>query len=419
MLGCGTQFGKTVVGGMRMRLAMLRNPGAENAFLITAPTYKILSQSTLPAFLSFMSGLGGYNKKDDIFELNSGAKCYCRTETDPDSIVGITSIRHIWCDEAGKYRLYFWENIQARADFLGATIDLTTSPYSMNWIYREIVKPTLAGKRKDVELVQAASWENPYHSLHKPEARQLKKDTMDPRRFNMIYGGEWSRMEGLVYDCWDDSENLIDAFQLPSGTKYYGGIDWGFYPDPFVLLVRAVTPEGRHYGISEFVKNRLTLADIIRILKQKKQIFGIEKFFCDPSQPGHIEELNRNGIPAIGAVNSIRQGIDVHYELTKMRLYKEFKGACPHTADERDSYHYPDEKDLGPDQNAKELLPVDAKNHTMDASRYLSISLHRGGKIHTPIVPGEKLKPRNQELPFERLQRIRKDRSKNKEESWN
>lgn len=385
----GTQWGKTRVGAIRMKQRMHTWTEADDAFLITAPTFKIMSQSTIPAFLRLMDGFGKYNKKEDVFEMARGGIAYFRTETDPDSIIGITNVRHIWGDEAGKYRLYFWENIQARADFCGSGIDLTSSPYALNWVFKEILKPWRKGTRQDVEVIQAASWENPYHSLHDPEKLSAKRATMDIRRFNMIFGGEFGRMEGLVFDCWDDDENLVKPYLLPAGTKYYGGIDWGYYPDPFAMKIRAITPTGQHIGVSEFVKNRLTITDIVQIAKQKKDIYGVQTFYCDPSQPGYIEELNRNGIPAQPADNDIRRGVDLHYELIKTRRYREFHGACPHSMDERETYRYPDEPDLKPDQDSKELPPVDKDNHCMDADRYVTIMTYRRENKLIPKVMGE------------------------------
>jgi PBSX family phage terminase large subunit len=400
LLGAGTQWGKTNVGAIRMKERMHTFTDSSDNFLITAPTYKILSQSTLPAFLGFMDGYGHYNKKEDVFEMTGGGRCYCRTETDPDSIVGITKVRHVWGDEAGKYRLYFWENIQTRADFLGCQIDLTTSPYALNWIYQDLIKPYRAGNRPDISFIQAASWENPYHSLHNPELRQAKQLTMSAKRFAMVYGGQWGRMEGLVYDAWDEDQNVVDPFLLPSDTRYVAGVDWGYYPDPFALKIRAITPDGRHYGVSEFVKNRLTITDIIDIAKQKKQVYGISTFYCDPSQPGYIEEFNRNGLTAVGADNDIRRGIDLHYELIKTRRYKEFRGSSPHSASERETYHYPDEKDLRPDQDSKELLPVDKGNHTLDADRYITIETFNREIKLIPKSPGDQIKSHENRLEF-------------------
>lgn len=388
LLACGTQYGKTVTGALRMKMRMHQFTDKSDHFIVTAPTYKILTQSTLLPFLKIMEGVGSHNKAEQVFEMKGGGRCFFRTETDPDSVVGITNTRHIWGDEAGKYRKYFWDNLNARADFAGGSIDITTSPYSLNWVYQDIVKPFRHGTlSKDWTVIQAASWENPYHSLHDPQKRAEKKATMDPRRFNMIYGGEFGRMEGLVYDCWDDDENFVEPFLFPPGTRFFGGIDWGYHPDPWVLKIRAVTPDGHQYGVSEYVKTRDTINDIVRVCQEKRRVWPVELFIADPSQPGYIQVMNQGGLPTIGAENDIRLGVDTHYTLIKTRRYKEFRGYCPHSVDEREAYHYPEEKDLKPDQDKKEVLPVDQFNHTMDADRYLTMHLRNLTLSKNPKVP--------------------------------
>jgi hypothetical protein len=405
---CGTQYGKSMAGALWFKRQIHTFTEPTDNFLLLAPTYPIMQQSALPYFLRTMEGFGSYNGSSREFKLFSGGTVYIRTETDPDSIVGVPNVRAYWLDEAGKARLYFWENLQARAASKGARGLLTTSPYSRNWLYKDFVKPKLAGLLEHVEMIQAASWENPYHTLHDPVKRKQMRDSMDPRRFDMIFGGEWGQMIGLVYDCWDDALNYVDEFTLPPGTKFYGGIDWGYYPDPFAMKIRAITPDGRRYGVSEFVKQQLTITDIVQIAKQKRQVFNVGVFFCDPSQPGYIEELNRAGVPAVGADNDIRRGLDIHYELIKQRKYKEFRGACPHSAEEREMYHYPEPKDLKDDQGSKELLPVDKDNHCMDVDRYISIMTNKGEFKLTPRALDDKPREETQE---DRLRRLRKGRS--------
>ncbi len=400
----GTQYGKTTVGALRMKMRIHQRPGKDDNYIITAPTYKILNQSTLPPFLKFMEGYGHHHKQDAMFVCHSGAKVFFRTETDPDSIVGITNVRHVWCDEAGMYRLYFWQNVQARADFCGCGIDITTSPYAMNWVYKDLIKPQKMGKRPDVELIQAASWENPYHYLSDETARRFKMTTMDKRRFDMIYGGDWGKMAGLVYDCFDDESNQIEAFELPTGTRFVAGVDWG-YTDPFVLKVRAITPDGRHYGVSEFYKTGMVISDMIQIAKQKKEVFGISQFYCDPSQPGLIEEFCRNGLPAVGSENDIMRGVHLHYELLKTRRLKYFKDSHPYTLDEYEAYHYPNEDELGPDDNSKELKPVGQGDHAMDADRYITLMTYRSGTKLAPKVVDEGPKQLTQVQKIARLKR--------------
>lgn len=351
-----------------------------------------------------MRGCGEYNKTDQCFKLHWGPSVWIRTATEPDSVVGIPRVRAVWGDEAGKYSLYFWENLEGRAAPMNARILLTTSPYSLNWIWKDLIKPHKAGHRPDVSLVQATSAENPYFNRSVYEKRRL---TMDPRRFAMMYGGEWGRMSGLVYDSWADSENLIDPFELPQGTRYFGGIDWG-HTEPFVLVIRAITPDGRHYQVSEFYKSGMTVLDMIQVAKQKKQVYGITRFYAGPDQPGYIEEFNRHGLPCEGAVNDIRRGVDLHYELIKTRRYKIFAQSSPHTLDELESYHYPEPEDLGPDDSSKEMKPVGQNDHALDANRYVTISTYRTQLKITPKSPEDsQIKPKDHTERLAFLKRAR------------
>jgi len=418
----GIQWGKTTSGAIWMRQCIFDHLEPDASFLITAPTYKILEQSTLPAFVREMEGYGTFSRQRAVFEVecNLGSrnpKVYFRTAKEPDSIVGMTNVFGIWCDEAGKYPLYFWENIQGRSAFKDCPIMITTSPYSMNWIYKELIKPFREGKRNDIKLIQASSNENPYFPQ---EVYNRNKLTMDPRRFNMMYNGNFDRMQGLVYECFDEIENQCESFKLPEGTKYFGGIDWG-YTEPFVLKVRAVTLEGNHYGVSEFYKSGMTPSEIMDVCCQKATVFGIRTFYCDPSQPGLIEELNRKlhaaniKCGAIGADNDIVRGIGIHYELLASRKLRYFKDQNPHTLDEYETYHYPEPNDLGPDDKAVDQKPVSQDDHALDAERYVTISTFRMARTFIPKAPEER---KSVETNQQRLARLMKRKSGNRTENW-
>lgn len=388
LAGTGIQWGKTMCGAIRMKMRMHEYTNDDDNFLICAPTYKVMKQSSLPVFLRIMDGYGNYNKQDSVFEMYNGGKCWLRTGTDPDSIVGITNVRHIWGDEAGLFSLYFWENIQARSSLKQAQIDLTTSPYTINWIHKELIRPSEKGLIPPAELlyIRARSDENPYFPRSEYEA---KKGKMDDRRFRMIYGGEFGKMEGLVYDVYDDIENRC---AWPSGKnaneRFFAGIDWG-YTEPFAMeVVGALGQDFKVY--SEVKKARKTLSDIIDICRQKREVFGIEHFFCDPSQPAYIEELNRAGLPASPAVNDIKHGVAKVYELFKTRRLKLVESQTPHLIDEIETYHYPDPRDLAPDKDSKDANPVGQNDHCLDALRYVMVSIHDYHERRSPFVPGEK-----------------------------
>lgn len=407
----GIQFGKTTSGSIWMKRHMFQNMDKSSNFIITAPNYKIMQQSTLPAFLKIMEGEGEYHKGDALFKLYDGGTCFFRTSTEADSVVGITNVMAIWGDEAGKYSLYFWENLQARASFRDCPILLTTTPYTTNWIFKELVRPTKEGKRDDILLIQASSNENPYFPLAEFDRR---RKTMDPRRFAALYLGVFEKMHGLVYNCFDESVHVIKPVDLPSGTKFYAGVDWG-YTDPFVLTVRAVTPTGHNFLVSEFYKTGMTINDMVIVAKQKQSAYGITAFYAGPDQPGYIEEFGRNGLTCVGAQNDIRRGIDVHYDLIKTNRYFIFD-TCKHAVDEYSTYHYPEPDELKPDQDSKEMNPVGQDDHLMDAERYCTAMTRGLGKILTPRLAEDGLKEVSHE---KRIAMLKKGRNRYRgTENW-
>lgn len=385
ILATGIQYGKTTVGAMRMKILMHKFTDSRDNFLITAPTYKIMQQATLPEFLRVMKDCGEYSKSDSVFRMHNGGTCWMRTATDPDSVVGITDIRGVWGDEAGLYSLYFHENIQARASIKEAPIIYTTSPYSLNWIYSDYIRPKIKGKCPiDSEIIQAKSNENPYFPAHEFERKRM---TMDPRRFNMIYGGEFHKIEGLVYDCFDQDSHCVPWKELDHKTVYVAGVDWGF-TNPSVICVLGVTPKDGVFLVHEFYKTGQTINDLVEMAKKLKKVFNIERFYCDPSSPHNISEFNKHKLTAIGADNDIRPGIDAFYELIRNGKFHAFEGKCPHFLDEVSIYHYPAPNDIGSDKDVKEQMPVKQHDHTCLVGDS-KIMTKKGLKNIDDIVSGE------------------------------
>jgi PBSX family phage terminase large subunit len=380
----GIQSGKTTCGAIRMYFDNMKYRSPDDAFIIAADTYKTLSQASIPKFLKFVGPYGRMNWGKAEFKFRWGTTVYCRTATDPESMEGITNVRRIWVDEAGKISKYFFENCMGRAAFREAPIDLTTTPYALNWLFK-MHNDWKGGKATDSNFIVCRSIDSPYFPKAEYERQRLK---LDPRRFAMKYEGQFGKMEGLVYD----SIPTCQSFALPAGTVFYAGVDWGYYPDPFALVLRAVTPERVHYRIGEYYKNFLTVSDIVKVLQSYHQLYHFKHVYCDPSQPAHIDELSRHGIPATGADNDIRYGIDTHYELMRSGRFWVFDDRNPLGLDEYNSYHYPEEQELEIDESRtkRETIPVDANNHGCDADRYVTCMVEpKVGVKRTPRAMDE------------------------------
>jgi hypothetical protein len=132
------------------------------------------------------------------------------------------------------------------------------------------------------------------------------------------------------------------------------------------------------------------------------QLFDIELFICDPSNPAYIESLNRAGCPAVKGINQIRYGIDKTIELIKQERFAIFEDENPLGIDEYNTYHYPEPKDLKIDEDAKEPEPVKSHDHGIDADRYATMYLVN---INQQLIP--KVAQPTSEIPKDQLERLR------------
>lgn len=379
----GIQSGKTLTGGFFLGSKQSKLAAGEN-LIMCAPTYKILNQATLPTFLNIFGNCGEHKKLDAEFHVHGGGKIYIRSLTDPNSMEGITNVKGIWLDEGGLISRYAWENVLGRAAFREAPVLVTTTPYALNWIYK-LWLDWEAGKRDDVDFIQFSSIDNPYF----PKAEfERQKRILDSRRFKMKYCGQFGKMEGLVYE----EINIIKAKELPTGTRYYGGLDWG-YTNPFALTVRAITPYGEHYRVAEFYKSGMILDEIVDVCRARRDMFRIEYFIADPSSPGQIEALNRAGIPCIPGDNRVRVGTDLQIKLIKEERFFIFEAENPLGIDEYNAHHYPEPQDYKIDQDQKEQDPVDSHNHGIDADRYVTMHLENASKKHEAGVASGNKRP--------------------------
>lgn len=374
----GIQGGKTTVGVLWFLRQVARYRGTDHAFIIAAPTYKILNQSTLPTFFKYAEGMGTYAKVDQEFRFHSGPKVYIRTSTDPFSVEGIQNVRAIWLDEAGMCKYTFWINLEGRAARTGAPIICTTTPYGMNWPYHALIKPFKAGQRDDIAYYEWLSVDNP--SFPREEYERQKR-ILDPRTFRRKYMGLHERMEGLVYELQGDS--LIDSKPILGNIRTFAAVDWGFSEGhEFGLLVRSIQPDGFTYEIDEFKGSGLDPMQQIHLCKAKYKNYGIEMFYCDPSRPDMIALMNKEGIPATGfhvAKENYKQltpGIQAHQTLIRSGKYRIFRDQCPNLVDEYETYHWAEFDEEKPQRDA----PVKVNDHLMDCARMLTI-----GTMHVKL----------------------------------
>lgn len=87
-----------------------------------------------------------------------------------------------------------------------------------------------------------------------------KLDNLTGVRYQRLRLGKWASAEGVVYEDWDESVHLIDAFEVPQEWPRFWSIDFG-YTNPFVCQMWAEDPDGRLILYREFYRTKRLVED--------------------------------------------------------------------------------------------------------------------------------------------------------------
>ena len=149
--------------------------------------------------------------------------------------------------------------------------------------------------------------------------------------------------------------------------RLYRGIDWGWYPDPFVYEKMAYLPgEERLYLLDEFSGNRLSNREICEKLKSHG-VCGGDRILCDSGGEGlkSAAELRSRGFH----VQAAQKGPgSVEFSMKWLASLREIvidPKSCPLAAEEFSRYEF----EKGRDGSWQSGYP-DRDNHAIDAVRY-------------------------------------------------
>ena len=366
----GTGGGKTWTGPWWLAREVARHP--TGTFGVGAPTYPMLSRVTVPALIEAFQGTdleGIYKQSDHTYHLPTGGLIYCCSTDNPDHIEG-GQYRAWWLDEAGQMKAWTWKVIQARLGFHMGNCLFTTTPYSLNWLYRDVYLLAKAGD-PDYFVSQFASILNP--SYPKAEFERARK-TMDERTFALRYLGEFRRMIGLVwpeFDTWIcQASELQEALEKrkanPQGHINVGGIDWG-YNNPFVALQAFRDPDDVLWVYKEHYAER-------KLLKVHAESLDSDcSYWADPSGLQERQELQAYGIDVKPSDNNVSMGIERVTARGRTGRLKIGPG-CNCLISEAETYHYKEDSDK----------PVKDNDHATDSLRYMIMGLD--GKPEPKVI---------------------------------
>jgi len=371
----GVRGGKTTIGAIWLcnRIYQDYQKGVTGDYLIAAPTSKILDQAALPKFKEIFPKDWGewreqpksyfqlkWTKKDpDGKDTGEPCRIFVRSLDDPNAIEGMECLA-IWADEVGLMKDQAWINFQSRTSITQGPVLMTGTPYSMNWFYRDVYQSWKDGN-KDFDVVQWRSMDNP--SFREEEYERAKK-TMPKVLFDRTYGGQFTRLEGLVYPEFDEDELLVDPFEIPAVGLVFAGLDFG-YNNPNAIVYIWEDPKTKiYYVFREFYQNKVLLKDLAASINHHQPSYVL----ADTQSAQLIAELRRfHGVRQIREADKVKEaGIERIRNLLIEKRLKFFRNRTQNLVEEFKTYHYQAPK---ADGTSSEKI-VDKHNHALDALRY-------------------------------------------------
>lgn len=381
----GIGSGKTTAGAARALLAAYGTVAGRGALLtpnlgmITAPTYTMLRDASLRAFMEMAgAALDGFSKSEMLARLANGSEVLFRSAHAPDRLRG-PSLAWWWGDEAALYEALVWQIMIGRLRQHGQLgyAWLSSTPRGRNWLWRAFVRDN--ADNPDYALIRARTADNIF----------LDAAILDAWQHSFI--GDFARQEldaefvayeGLVYAEFDQALHVTD--QRPAVfTRVLAGVDWG-YNNPGVILVGGLDYDDRLYLLHEDYARRRSVEGWLASARHLRELWDIEAFYCDPSDPDNLAQFVAAGLPAFKADNRVRAGL----QRVKARLIRQPDGlprllvapALKHTLAEFDAYQW------APARDGLAEAPLKRDDHALDALRYLVLAVDTRPAAPAPVA---------------------------------
>lgn len=346
----GTGTGKTWLGARWIILKALQNSGE---YLLISPSLKLMKRTLWKEVRKVLKDWEipfEKNEQDMIITLLNGSRLYGIPADNPDRMEGVHAKGAIF-DEAGQVdKREVFQVAYRRLRFHNGQLLITTTPYRWNWL-KELYDRAKEGDR-DVELVSAKTWENPYYP--KEEIERAKKEHPS-WYFRMFYGGEFTKPYGLIYPDYE----TVEPFEIPEHWYKVRGLDFG-YNNPTAVIWLAQDPKTQiWYAYREFKRSGMTLDELYEVLKEENIIT-----YADPELRQGLETLRKRGLNIRPAKKEVLAGIAFVQGLFKQKKLKIFE-TLTQTIEELNSYSW--ELDANEKPTDK---PRKVNDHLMDALRY-------------------------------------------------
>ena len=312
----------------------------------------------------------GYGRAE-VRMANGGRIMFPSVDMGRDGFQG-AAVDLVWFDEEPADEAVVNEALMRLVDRQGRCIFSMTPLRGMTWLYDRWISNT----PDDCRVHWIHGTDNPFLP---PNALERLLRQYGPHERAARARGEWTTLEGRVFQDWQRSLHVVDRCDLDDSAGVYMGIDWGTRA-PTAVVVGKLDRDDRLWIVDEYYEPQRTVKEHAKAIQALIDKHGEPEWIvCDPEDRGARLALSRDyGIANIAAKkgpNSVRAGINVMAE----RIAKDARGMpglfvlshCTNFIREIESYIW-DPKGAGEGRDRPKPNQAD---HLLDACRYLCMRL--------------------------------------------
>jgi len=367
----GAQGGKTEFGPIWMYREMQQR--GEGDYLVVSTSYPLQQKKVVPAYISFFKtllGIAKYYKADRIMKVEDrdGSKytIFFGSADRPDSLESATA-KAAHLDEVGQdsFKLSSWEAVLRRLSIHQGRVLGTTTLYNLGWLKIEVYERWEKGDT-DYDIIQFDSIENPAFPLTE---YKRAKDTLPEWKFDLFYRGRYARPAGMIYNAYNEKENLVEPFEIPVKWPRHVGIDPGGVNTATLWIAEDIVRKAYYIYRSTLEGGKTTKEHCKTVLKYAEEERVISWCGGAKSEQQFRDDWGAEGVPVEPSpIVDVESGIDRVISLFKQeRLFILNNHSNRQLRDEIGAYS----RVLDDRQEPTEKIKDKETFHILDSLRYI------------------------------------------------
>ena len=282
-----------------------------------------------------------------------------------DSIKSLEGFDRVWVEEAQSVSQWSMDILRPTFRKPGSEMWFTWNPRFEDDAVEKLFRPKNGEPPNDTILQVVNYLDNPFCPREAIEEAEYCA-RHDPDRYAHIWMGDYlTNSDARVFNNFE-----VREFELPDGSAFRTGIDWGFAIDP-TAAVRCCLDGRTLYIDHEAYKHQCEIIDTPDLLLSSIPEIARYPAVADSARPETISYVKSHGIPRIEAAKKGKDSVEEGVEwLRSLRIV--IHPRCKNTIYEFSRYMYK------VDERTNDVLPqlVDKDNHCIAEGE--KVLTHRG-----------------------------------------